>query len=275
VSGGLLLSFLALVNPGDEVIMPDPYFVAYKQVVGLLGGKCIFADSYPDFDLPVERIADCITDKTRLIIINSPCNPTGAVYSQERIKALAELAARHNIIILADEIYEAFCYDGDCTSIATYYDKVILLRGFSKAYAMTGWRLGYAALNGCLAQVADAMTTVQQYTFVCAPTPFQKAAAAAFDCDVSDLIGPYKRKRDLVYEGLKDRFEMTRPAGAFYAFIKAPSGSATAFVEKAIRNKVLVIPGSVFSEKDSHFRMCYTTTNDKIQQGIELLRQLT
>ncbi|MHC4157194.1 MAG: pyridoxal phosphate-dependent aminotransferase [Planctomycetota bacterium] len=275
VSGGLLLSFLALVNPGDEVIMPDPYFVIYKHVVSLLGGKCVFADSYPDFDLPVERIADCITDKTRLIIINSPCNPTGAVYSQERMKALAELAARHNIIILADEIYEAFCYDGDCTSIASYYDKTILLRGFGKAYAMTGWRLGYAALNGCLAHVAEAMTTVQQYTFVCAPTPFQKAATAAFDCDVSDLIGPYKRKRDLVYEGLKDRFEMTRPAGAFYAFIKAPGGSATAFVEKAIRNKVLVIPGCVFSEKDTHFRMCYTTTNEKIQQGIELLRQLT
>jgi len=139
---------------------------------------------------------------------------------------------------------------------------------------MTGWRLGYAAVNECLAEVADAMTTLQQYTFVCAPTPFQKAAVSSFDCDVSGLIGPYKKKRDLVYEGLRDRFEMTRPAGAFYAFIKAPGGSATAFVENAIKNKVLVIPGYVFSEKDTHFRMCYTTTDEKIRQGIELLRQL-
>jgi aspartate aminotransferase/aminotransferase len=274
VSGGLLLSFLAVVNPGDEVIMPDPYFVIYKHVVSLLGGRCVFADSYPDFDLPIERIADCITDRTKMIIINSPCNPTGAVYSPERMKALAELAARNNIIILADEIYQAFCYDGDCASIASYYDKTILLRGFGKAYAMTGWRLGYAAVNECLAEVADAMTTVQQYTFVCAPTPFQKAAVAAFDCDVSGLIGPYKRKRDLVYEGLKDRFEMTRPAGAFYAFIKAPGGSATAFVEKAIKSKVLVIPGCVFSEKDTHFRMCYTTTDDKILRGVDILNGL-
>jgi aspartate aminotransferase/aminotransferase len=274
VSGGLLLSFLTLVNPGDEVIIPDPYFVIYKHVVNLLGGRCVFADSYPDFDLPVEKIADRITDKTKLIVINSPCNPTGAVYSQDRIKALAQLAAENDILVVADEIYEAFCYDGSCSSITSYYDKTILLRGFGKSYAMTGWRLGYAAVSDALAEVLDAMTTVQQYTFVCAPTPFQKAAAAAFGCGVKPLIDAYRRKRDLVYEGLKNKFEMTKPAGAFYAFVKAPGGSATAFVEKAIKNKVLVIPGSVFSEKDTHFRISYTTSDDKIQQGIELLRQL-
>ncbi|HUT28377.1 MAG TPA: aminotransferase class I/II-fold pyridoxal phosphate-dependent enzyme [Sedimentisphaerales bacterium] len=274
VSGGLLLSFLTLVNPGDEVIIPDPYFVIYKHVVNLLGGKCVFADSYPHFDLPIEKIADCVTDRTKMIIINSPCNPTGAVYSHERMKALAYLAARKNIIILADEIYEAFCYDGDCPSIASYYDKTILLRGFGKAYAMTGWRLGYAAVNACLGEAADAMTTVQQYTFVCAPTPLQKAAAAAFDCDVSALIRPYKKKRDLVYEGLRGRFEMTRPAGAFYAFIKAPGGSAAAFVEKAIKNKVLVIPGGVFSEKDTHFRISYATSDDTILRGVDILNRL-
>jgi len=274
VSGGLLLSFLALVNPGDEVIIPDPYFVIYKHVVNLLGGKCVFADSYPDFDLPIEKIADSITDRTKLILINSPCNPTGAVYSQDRIQALAELAAKNDIIVLTDEIYDAFCYDGSCCSIAGHYDKTILLRGFGKAYAMTGWRLGYAAMSESLADVAEQMTTIQQYTFVCAPTPFQKAAIAALDFDLGSLVETYREKRDLVYEGLKDKFELTKPTGAFYAFVKAPGASATEFTEKAIKNKVLVIPGNVFSEKDSHFRISFAADNDTIRRGVEILNSL-
>ncbi|MHC4659985.1 MAG: pyridoxal phosphate-dependent aminotransferase, partial [Planctomycetota bacterium] len=274
VSGGLLLAFMALVNPGDEVIIPDPYFVIYKHVINMLGGRCVFVDSYPDFGLPVEKIAGSITEKTRLIIVNSPCNPTGAVYSEERIRALAEAAAENDITVMTDEIYEKFCYDGTCASIASYYDKTLLLRGFSKSYAMTGWRLGYAAANESLSNVVEAMTKVQQYTFVCAPTPFQKAAIAALDYDVSDLVGAYKRKRDLIYDGLKNKFGLIKPGGAFYAFVKAPGSSATEFVEKAIENNVLVIPGNVFSEKDTHFRISYATSDEKIRQGVEILRTL-
>jgi len=274
VSGGLLLTFLATVNPGDEVIMPDPYFVIYKHVINMLGGKCVFVDSYPDFALPVVRIAEAITDKTKMIILNSPCNPTGVVYPQEQIKKLAEVAAEKDVVILADEIYEKFCYDGKCTSIANYYDKALILRGFSKPYAMTGWRLGFAVAHQSLRDVVEEMTKIQQYTFVCAPTPFQKAAIAALDYDVTNFVDLYRRKRDLLYEGLKDKFELVRPSGAFYAFVKAPGGSATQFVEKAIKNNVLIIPGSVFSEKDTHFRISFATSNDKIQQGVEILRKL-
>jgi len=274
VSGGLLLAFLATVNPGDEVIIPDPYFVIYKHVVNLLGGKCVFVDSYPKFSLPVEKIAEAITNKTKLIILNSPCNPTGVVYSEDSIKALAEIAAEKDVLVLTDEIYEKFCYDGKCTSIASYYDKALILRGFSKPYAMTGWRLGYAAAHQSLKPVIEEMTKIQQYTFVCAPTPFQKAAMAALDYDVSDFVSAYRRKRDLLYEGLKDKFELIKPGGAFYAFVKAPGKSATEFVEKAIKNNVLIIPGNVFSEKDTHFRISYATSDSKIQQGVEILRRL-
>ncbi|MBW8039695.1 MAG: aminotransferase class I/II-fold pyridoxal phosphate-dependent enzyme [Planctomycetes bacterium] len=274
VSGGLLLTFMVLVNPGDEVIMPDPYFVMYKHLVNMLGGACVFVDSYPDFKLPVEKIADSITDKTKLIILNSPCNPTGAVYSEQRIKALAEIADKNDVVILTDEIYEKFCYDGRCASIATYYDKVLLLRGFSKPYGMTGWRLGFAAAHESLGDVIEEMTKIQQFTFVCAPTPFQKAAIGALDYDVSDFVDGYRRKRDLVYEGLKDKFELVRPSGAFYAFVKAPGCSGTEFVEKAIKNNVLVIPGNVFSEKDTHFRISYATSEEKIRQGVEILGKL-
>jgi aspartate aminotransferase/aminotransferase len=275
VSGGLLLAFMSLVNPGDEVIVPDPYFVMYKHLVGMLGGKCVFVDSYPDFELPVEKIADAITDKTKMIVLNSPCNPTGMVYSEAEVKAVAEIAAKKDVLVLTDEIYERFCYDGECPSIAKYHEKSLVLRGFSKSHAMTGWRLGYVAVPEFLKDVVEQMTKIQQYTFVCAPTPFQKAALAALDYDVSDLVDTYRRKRDLLYDGLKERFELVKPGGAFYAFVKAPSSAgATAFVEKAIKNKVLIIPGNVFSEKDTHFRISYATTDEKIRQGVEILCSL-
>ena len=275
VSGGLLLAFMALVNPGDEVILPDPYFVMYKHLVGMLGGKCVFVDSYPGFELPVERIAGAITNKTKMIILNSPCNPTGVVYSAQQIKALAQIASEKDVLVMTDEIYEKFCYDGDCPSIANYYEKSLVLRGFSKSHAMTGWRLGYVAAGESLRSVIEEMTKIQQYTFVCAPTPFQQAAVAALDYGVSDLVDAYRVKRDLLYEGLKDRFELVKPGGAFYAFVKTPGTADTAeFVETAIANNVLIIPGSVFSEKDTHFRISYATTDEKIRQGVEILRSL-
>jgi len=274
VSGGLLLAFLALINPDDEVIIPDPYFVIYKHIINMLGGRCVFVDSYPDFELPIEKIADAITNKTKMIILNSPCNPTGVVYSEEQIKALAEIAAEKDILIMTDEIYERFCYDGQCPSIANYFEKTLLLRGFSKSYAMTGWRLAYMAAGESLKNVIEEMTKIQQYTFVCAPAPFQKAAIAALDYEISDLVDGYRKKRDLLYDGLKDKFELVKPGGAFYAFVKAPGGSGSNFVEKAIANNVLVIPGNVFSEKDTHFRISYATSDDKIEQGVEILRGL-
>ncbi len=274
VSGALLLSFMSLINPGDEVIIPDPYFVMYKHLVNLLGGKCVFVDTYPDFGLHPEKIADKITDKAKIIIVNSPCNPTGAVYSTSELKVLAEIAAKREILILSDEIYDKYCYDAPFPSIASIYPNTILMKGFSKSYAMTGWRLAYVAVPQHLKPIIEEMTKIQQYTFVCAPSPFQQAALAALDYDVSDLIADYKTRRDLLYEGLKDKFELIKPAGAFYAFVKSPKGTGTEFVEKAIKNNVLIIPGCVFSEKDTHFRLCYTTTNDKIKKGIEILNKL-
>jgi len=274
ISGGLLLAFMALVNPGDEVIIPDPYFVMYKHLVNMLGGRCVFVDSYPSFQLPLEKIRKAVTDKTKLIIVNSPSNPTGIVYSEEQIKAVAEIAAEKKIIVLSDEIYDKFCYEGKCTSIARYYDRVIVLGGFSKSYAMSGWRLGYAAASEALKDVIEEMTKIQQYTFVCAPSPFQKAAIAALDYDVSSFVTAYQKKRDLIYAGLRDKFELVRPRGAFYAFVKSPTKTATEFVEKAIANNVLIIPGNVFSEKDTHFRISYTTSDEKIKEGIEILRRL-
>lgn len=275
VSGGLFLVFMAMINPGDEVIIPDPYFVIYKHVINLLGGKCVFIDTYPDFRLPVEKIKASITKKTKLIVINSPCNPTGAVYTEQELKDLASVAAENDIAVISDEIYDKFSYDGPCPSISSFYQSTIVLKGFSKAWAMTGWRLGYVAVHNSLRELIEQMTKIQQYTFVCAPTPFQKAAIVALDYDVSSFIDEYKVKRDLIYNGLKEKFDFTRPAGAFYAFLKVPKGNAAEFVEKAIKNNVLIIPGNVFSEKNTHFRICFTISNDKLLKGIEILCKLS
>lgn len=274
VSGSLLLAFMALINPGDEVIIPDPYFVIYKHVINMLGGKCVFVDTYPDFKLSAEKIEAAVTDKTKLIIINSPANPTGVVNSTEELKQVADVAAKHDLIVMSDEIYDKFTYNDSFVSMASLYEKTLLLKGFSKSYAMTGWRMAYVACQDALKPLIEEMTKIQQYTFVCAPAPFQKAAITALDFDVSEYVSQYSKKRDMIYNGLKDKFEIVCPQGAFYAFPKAPGGNATEFVQKAIENNLLIIPGNVFSEKDTHFRISYATTDEKISKGIEILNKL-
>src|SRR5262249_53933644 len=154
-------------------------------------------------------------------------------------------------------------------SPAEIYDKTLVLRGFSKSHAMTGWRLGYAAGP---AEIIGQMTKLQQYTFVCAPSPLQYAALKALDVPMNAAVEAYRRKRDLVCEKLSKKFEIVRPSGAFYIFPQAPRGaSATEFVSKAIENNVLIIPGNVFSERDTHFRISYATTDEKLKKGCEIL----
>ena len=276
VSGGLLLAFMALINPGDEVIMSDPYFVIYKHVINMLGGKCVSVNTYPNFRLSPQKVAEAITPRTKLIILNSPANPTGVVYTADELKEIAEVARQKDVIILSDEIYDVFSYDGKSPSVASYYDKTLVLNGFSKTSGMTGWRIGYAACTPELAPLMEKMMMIQQYTFVCAPTPFQLSVPAALAYDMSSYVDSYRSKRDRIYDALKDSYDIVKPGGAFYMFIKAPGNypNATAFVKKAIENNVLIIPGNVFSEQDTHFRVSYATTDEKIEQGIEILTRL-
>ena len=276
VSGGLMLAFMSLINPGDEIIVPDPYFVMYKHLVRMLGGTCVYVDTYPDFRLSADKIEAAITDKTKLIILNTPTNPTGMVYTEQEVKDIAEIAAKNDIIVLSDEIYEQFSYDGPNPSIGNYYDKSIILKGFSKSCAMTGWRLGYAACSEKLAPLMDKMLMIQQYTFVCAPTPFQMSLPTAMECNIDHHVDNYRKKRDRMVEALSPVFEITKPSGAFYMFVKTPEKypNATEFVKKAIENSVLIIPGNVFSERDTHFRISYVATDEKIEKGIEILLSL-
>lgn len=270
-SGGLLLALLAVVNPGDEVITADPYFVAYPNMVAVAGGKLVTVDTYPDFRLDVNKVEAAITPRTKAILLSSPSNPTGAVLDANTQKALAELARARGVLLISDEIYRAFHYDGPPLSPATYDPDVLVIEGFGKTYGVTGWRLGWA--HGPARLVAE-MAKLQQFTFVCAPSVVQWAGVAAIDFDVSGIVADYRRKRDLLTAGLKDAYEFATPGGAFYLFPKAPWGTGTEFVAEAIAHNLLVIPGGAFSTRDTHFRVSYAASDDTLHRGIEILRKL-
>ena len=207
-----------------------------------------------------------------MILLNSPANPTGAVAGEEEVRGLAELAARRNVVLLSDEIYREFCYDRPFVSPARFNPQTLVIDGFSKTYGMPGWRLGFA--HGPSAIIRE-MIKLQQYSFVCAPQPAQWAGAVAMDVDMSPQIAAYRRKRDLLASGLRGYYEMVEPAGAFYAFPRLPWGTGMKFVARAIeRYQLLMIPGNVFSRRDTHFRISYAAPDAVIQRGVEVLREL-
>ncbi|MFM7057520.1 MAG: pyridoxal phosphate-dependent aminotransferase [Planctomycetota bacterium] len=270
-SGALVLALLSLINPGEEVIIADPWFVMYRHLVTLAGGTVVPVSSYPDFRMPIEAIRAAITPRTKLIIFNSPANPTGSVASPAETQALAELAREHNIALISDEIYREFCYDQEFVSPVTWNRETIVIDGFSKSHSMTGLRLGFMHGPSCLIQQ---MLKLQQFTFVCAPHPVQWAGVTAWELDLSDNRQDYRRKRDLLVSLLRGHFEITGGEGAFYLFLKAPWGTATEFVAAAIRNNLLIIPGSVFSARDTHFRVSFAAADEILREGAEILCRL-
>jgi len=279
VSGGLMLALMATVNAGDEVIVPDPYFVMYKHLTKLVGGVPRFVDTYPDFKLTAERVEPHITERTKALLVSSPSNPTGVVLSERECCELAELCAERGVLLISDEIYDAFCYEpietptgAAAPSPASFSDAALVLRGYSKTYGMTGWRLGYAM--GPRA-IVEQMTKLQQYTFVCAPSMVQHAGVVALEVDMSEQIAAYERKRDRVLDRLGGVFEIARPGGAFYVFPEVPGGlSGSAFVERAIARDVLIIPGQVFSERDTHFRISYACDDAMLDRGLDVLVEI-
>jgi aspartate/methionine/tyrosine aminotransferase len=271
-SGALMLALCSTVNPGDEVILFDPYFVAYPHLVTLAGGTSVVIDTYPDFRIDVNRVRDAITPKTKAILFSSPCNPTGVILDADTLRDLAAVAREKGVLLIADEIYRSFCYDGPFRSAAVFDPNVLVVDGFGKTYGITGWRLGFAHGPNRLIQE---MAKLQQFTFVCAPAPFQHAAAAAaLDTDVSGIIAEYKQKRDFICDALTSKFDLVRPGGAFYVFPKVPHGTGTRFVEDAVRHNLLVIPGLAFGRKDTHIRISYAATDEKLRQGAEILNRL-
>lgn len=273
VTGGLLLALMVTLNPFDEVIIPDPYFVLYEYQVLLLGGKPVFFDTYPDFTLKEEALREAITERTKIILINSPNNPTGMVSTQEELEMVARVAGEKNILVFSDDIYDRFVYENmvDRLYLGRLYDKTLTFGGFSKTWGMTGWRLGFVA--GPL-EVIQCMVTMQQYVFSSVNSFAQKAALFALDHDTDPLIEGYRRKRDLIYEGLKDKYNVVKPKGAYFIFPEAPDGDGDAFAERALENNLFIIPGSVFSRRKTNVRISFAAAEKTLLKGIEILRKM-
>ncbi|MGC9260852.1 MAG: pyridoxal phosphate-dependent aminotransferase [Phycisphaerae bacterium] len=274
-SGGIMLAMFAALNPGDEVLFLDPYFVMYKHLPRLIGAVPVPVNSYPDFRLHPERIEAAITPRTKMLILCSPNNPTGIALTPAELQTAAAIAKKHNLLVLSDEIYDAFCYQQHHSIAPLLPEQCILLKGYSKTYGMTGWRLGYAAGPK---EIIEQMTKLQQYTFVCAPAPAQYAALELRRPGAVDMtrhIAAYRRKRDRIVSGLGGHFALNAPAGAFYAFPKVPATlTATEFVQRAVARNVLIIPGHVFSGQDTHFRLSYAADDQTIERGITILNEL-
>jgi len=279
VSEGVDLATRAILDPGDEVIMADPGYVSYSSCVALAGGKAVMVPTHQknNFELGADDIEKKITDKTKAILIGYPANPTGAVMSRDKLEKIAAVARRHNLIIISDEIYSSLVYGVEHTCAATLprmKDSTVLLGGFSKAYAMTGWRIGYAAASK---DIISAMFKIHQYTIMCAPTMGQVAAIEALksgDDSVSEMVSDYNRRRLFMVKGLnKIGLPCFEPKGAFYAFpsIKATGLSSEEFAEKLlIEEKVAVIPGDAFGKcGEGYIRCCYATSLDDIEEALK------
>lgn len=282
VSEALYLTMTATINPGDEVIIPEPCFVSYQPEVVFAGGVPVPIPTYyeEDFQVTAETIEKAITSKTKALMLGYPNNPTGAVLSRERLETIARLAEKHDLLVISDEVYDRLVYGIKHTQFATLpnmRDRTVVLSGFSKSHAMTGWRLGYIAAN---ADLIAAMRKIHQYSIMSAPTISQYAGMAALEAedDVQHMLAEYDRRRQLLVGGLNelglDTFE---PRGAFYAFprITVTGMDDNEFSEALLNEEqVAVVPGSAFGESGKGFvRACYATAYDQIEEALERLRR--
>jgi len=269
---GILLIYLSILDLGDELILSDPFFPPYRDIALMLGAKVVYADTFPDFQLTAERLQPLITKKTKAIVINSPNNPSGAVYPKNELKKIAELAKKHNLIIISDEIYEYFSYDHHHFSIGSIYHNTLTLNGFSKAFAMTGWRLGYVAGPFVL---IEAINELQQYIVFSSSSIAQRAALAALRYNPKNLTSKYRHKRDLTVKLLEEKFNVQGAQGAFYAFVSLPDGiDDLLFVKRAAKEKVIILPGQVFSKHKNYIRIAYGNTKEQIESGIKIVNSL-
>ncbi len=278
VSEALYLAVTAVIDPGDEVIIPEPCFVSYAPEVTFAGGKPVMVATRveDDFQVTAETILKAITPHTKAILLGYPNNPTGAVMSRKILSEIAEAAVSHDLLILSDEIYDRLVYGVDHTSVPTLpgmRDRTILLGGFSKDYAMTGWRIGYSCANP---ELLAAMRKVHQYTIMSAPTTAQAAAVAALlhgEEHVQQMRAEYDRRRRLIVDGFNTLgLSCFEPRGAFYAFpsIKASGMNSDDFAMRLLEEQeVAVVPGDAFGSSGSGFiRASYATAYEKIEEAL-------
>ena len=283
VSEALNIAMEAILDPGDEVLSPDPGYVAYLPAVLLGGGTYIQVPTRAEdgFTLRPEELEQRITPRTKALLIGYPANPTGAVMSRDVMLAVAAIVEKHNLFVISDEIYDRLVYGAEHICFSTLpkmQDRTILLGGFSKAYAMTGWRLAYACARS---ELTEAMMKVHQYVMMSAPTPAQFAALDAIvhgEEEVRGMVAEYDRRRKLVVSALNAMgLACAEPKGAFYAFpqIGSTGMNDETFAERLLmEERVAVIPGSAFGEAGAgHVRICYAQGYDLLEEAMDRMRR--
>ena len=266
---------LSVLQEGDETIIFDPAWVSYDPCVKLAGARTVWAPTTRDNGFTPIETGEYITKKTKLIVINSPCNPTGGVYDKSTIKEIADLAVDNNIMVLSDEIYEKIIYDKEHISIGSMdgmQDLTITVNGFSKAYAMTGWRLGYVSAPK---EVYEQMVKLHSHSVSQATSFVQYAGIAALQGDqacVQNMVREFRERRDLLIKGLeKLGIKCTRPDGAFYAFADVSEYGSGEAVAEVLLNKAFVAttPGAAFGKAGNNFiRISYATSKDRIKEAL-------
>lgn len=269
----------AITNPGDEILIPDPWWVSYVPMVQLAEGVPVFVDTYEEneFQLKGEAIEEKITGKSRAIILNSPNNPTGSVISKDELKNIADICIEKNLLVISDEIYEPMTYGCKHISIGSFNgmkERTITVNGFSKAYSMTGWRLGYAA--GPL-EIIKAMTRIQAHSVSNTTSFVQKAGVVALNGPqdyVKEMVAEFRKRRDVTIEILNaiEGITCIEPKGAFYAFANCKNYESDSFklANYLLENGVAVIPGGAFGAQGEGFlRLSYATSMENIKEGIK------
>jgi aspartate aminotransferase len=275
----IFMTMLATIDNGNEVLIPEPAWVSYGPCVSVAGGKPVpIQTSYESgFQLTPEMVQDRVTKKTKMLVLNSPANPTGVVYKPENLKGIAEVAVEKNLLVLSDEIYKKLVYEGAHVPVSSFegmFERTITVDGFSKSYAMTGWRIGWMVAPK---PIFDEVSKLQQHSITCVTSFGQKAAVAALtgpQDSVKKMVDEFKLRRDLIVKLLNDtgQFECRTPEGAFYVFprFKAAMDSEK-FTELLLtKAKVSVTPGSAFGQAgEGHVRFSYAASRDNIKAGIE------
>lgn len=274
ITMGILLCYLAVLDPGDEILVPEPVFPPYKDLAVMLGAVPIMVDTTPSFQLTADLIRPLITPKTKVLVINSPNNPSGAVYPKSEQIKIAALVKKHGLVVISDEVYEHFSYDKTHFSIGGVYPNTLTLNGFSKSYAMTGWRVGY--ISGPL-EIIDAINELQQYTVFSSSSISQHAALAALRKSPANVLKKYHAKRDMAKNNLAKTFPDIQGAqGAFYMFLRLPSGVLDMdLVNNLAHRGVIALPGSAFSHHNNYIRIAYGLDNRKLVEGLKRLCEST
>jgi aspartate aminotransferase len=270
---GLLMVYQALLNPGDEVMIMDPSYPPYRYLVPLTDATLVQVPTLHNFQLDLAAIEANLNEKTQIIVINTPNNPTGAVYPKEDLVKLAELAAKYNTLVISDEMYESFIYKGEHFSIGSIYPNTITMNGFSKAYAMTGWRLGY--ITGPI-EVIQAVNQLQQYAVFCSSSIAQYAALAALSQPTLPRDS-YAQKRQLINTELRALgYDIQGNDGAYYTFFKVPDGQTDLeFINTAADNNLLLLPGRAFSQEENYVRLSYGGRIEDVEQGLAIIKKIT